>query len=96
VLTQDLEQMPAGAVLAMNLACPDYVQILCGSLDDLPAAFAKLDARRQGPTRRRPSDVGETDQTVSSSLPTADKKLVRTDQMSHRIHAAAASRAPRR
>lgn len=96
LLTQDLEQMPAGAALAMNLACSDYVQIVCGSLDELPAAFADLDARGQGPTRRRPRDTAQTDHTVSSSLPTPDKKLVRTDEMSHRIRAAAASRAPRR
>lgn len=95
VLTQDLEQMPAGAALAMNLTCPDYVQIVCGSLDELPAAFADLDARGQGPPRRRSRDAVETGQTVSSSLPTADKKLVRTDEMSHRIRTAAASRAPR-
>jgi hypothetical protein len=97
VLTQDLEQMPAGAALARNLDCPDYVHIVCGSLDGLAAAFADLDARGQGPTRCRPCDrAEETDHTVSSSLPTADKKLVRTDEMSHRIRAAAASRAPRR
>jgi hypothetical protein len=95
ILTQDLEQMPAGAALAMNLTCPDYVQIVCGSLDQLPAAFAELDARGQGPTRRRTGDTAETDHTVSSSLPTADKKLVRTGEMSRRIRAAAASRAPR-
>jgi hypothetical protein len=94
VLTQDLEQMPPGAVLAMNLAYADYVQILCGSLDRLPAAFAEIDARSHGPTRRRSGD--EVDQTVSSSLPTVDRKLVRADQMSHRIRAAATSRAPRR
>jgi hypothetical protein len=96
VLTQDLEQMPPGAALAMNLGRADYVQILCGSLDALPAAFAALDARGQASTRRRPCAAAETGETVSSSLPAADKKLVRTDEMSRRVRAAASSRAPRR
>lgn len=95
VLTQDLEQMPPGAMLAMNLTCADYVQILCGSIEHLPAAFAELDARGRGPTRRRPREAVETDETVSSSLPKADRKLVRAGEMSRRVRAAAASRAPR-
>lgn len=95
VLTQDLEQMPPGAMLAMNLTCADYVQILCGSIEQLPAALAKLDAGNRGPTRRRPQKTVEIDETVSSSLPKADRKLVRAGEMSHRVGAAAASRAPR-
>lgn len=96
VLTQDLEQLPPGAALAMNLACPDYVQILCGSLDQLPAAFAEIDAHGQGAVRRRPGDAVETDEVVSSSLPTVDRMLVRADEMFRRIRAAATSRAPHR
>jgi hypothetical protein len=94
VLTQDLEQMPPGAALAMNLLHDDYVVILCGSLDRLPAAFAELDAHGLGPTRPRPDHVADAELTTAS-LPTADKKLVRADEMSHRIAAAASSRAPR-
>ena len=95
LLTQDLEQMPPGAMLAMNLTCADYVQILCGSIEQLPDAFAKLDACGHGPTRRRPGKAIESDETVSSSLPKADRKLVRAGEMSRRVGAAAASRAPR-
>lgn len=92
VLTQDLEQMPPGSMLAMNLTCVDYVQILCGSIEQLPDAFANMDARGHGPGRGKPR---EADETVSLSLPKADKKLVRAGEMSRRVHAAAASRAPR-
>ena len=95
LLTQDLEQMPPGATLAMNLTCADYVKILCGSIEQLPAAFSKLDAHGQGLTPRRWDNAAETDGTISSSLPSADKKLVRADGMFNRIRAAAASRAPR-
>lgn len=42
VLTQDLEQLPAAAALALNLRSSDYVALLCGSLDQLPQAFAQL------------------------------------------------------
>lgn len=42
-LGRDLEDQPAQAALAANLHHPDYVRILCGSLDHLHNAFADLD-----------------------------------------------------
>lgn len=42
-LGRDLEDQPAQAALAANLRHPDYVRVLCGSLDHLPIAFAELD-----------------------------------------------------
>lgn len=42
-LASDLQQQPAQVALAANLRRPDYVRILCGSLENLPAAFASLD-----------------------------------------------------
>ena len=42
-LGRDLEDQPAQAALAANLHHPDYVRILCGSLDHLHNAFANLD-----------------------------------------------------
>ena len=42
-LGRDLEDQPAQAALAANLRHPDYVRILCGSLDNLHNAFANLD-----------------------------------------------------
>jgi hypothetical protein len=91
ILTQDLEHLPPAAALARNLTRPDYVEILCGSLAELPAAFAKLDAA--GVVRAQPAPDTET---VSRSLPIPDRNLVRTDEMFLRIYAAANSRAPRR
>ena len=101
VLTQDFEQLPPAAALATNLRSRDYVAILCGSLDKLPYAFAQLDAS----TRRRSCVVSRaatrvTDATdcdvASASLPTADRHIIRTEEMGRRIYAAAKSRAPRR
>jgi len=42
-LARDLQQQPAQAALVTNLRHPEYVRVLCGSLDDLPDAFATLD-----------------------------------------------------
>jgi len=42
-LGRDLEDQPAQAALVANLQHPDYVRVLCGSLDNLATAFAQLD-----------------------------------------------------
>ena len=95
-LSQDFEQLPPAAALAMNLTRDDYVHIVCGSLDQLSTAFAALDQAGLGPKHGQQPESAYTDETVTASLPTVDKRLVRTDAMSERIRAAAASRAPRR
>ena len=99
-LGHDLECLPAEALLAWNLNCDDYVKILCGSLERLPAAFAKLDHDQQ---RRRHAGepIGEDELPValeiaSASLSSADRRVVRTEAMATRIEAAAKSGAPLR
>ena len=42
-LGREMEDQPAHTALIANLRHPDYVQILCGTLDQLPQAFAQLD-----------------------------------------------------
>ena len=42
-LGRDLEDQPAQAALAANRPHPDYVQVVCGTLEDLPQSFAELD-----------------------------------------------------
>jgi hypothetical protein len=102
VLTQDLEQLPAAAVLARNLTKPDYVSVLCGTLDELPRAFSRLDLAdrsRSLPARLRASastaDGGASGEIASASLPKEDRQLVRTDRMKQRVLSEARSRAPR-
>ena len=46
-LGRDLEQQPPQVMLTANLEHPEYVRVLCGSLDNLPEAFAGLDAATQ-------------------------------------------------
>lgn len=55
-LGRDLDQLPAHATLIHNLHDPLYVEILCGSLDQLPAALANLppDALDSKPLRPSP------------------------------------------
>ena len=99
VLTQDLESFPANALLATNLRDPDYVAILCQTLDELPRAFAGLDQedrRAALPVRQRAAIHQHSADIVSSSLPADDRKFVRSKPLVARVLAAARSRAPRR
>jgi hypothetical protein len=42
-LARDLEDQPAQVALVANLSRADYVRVLCGSLENLPATFAALE-----------------------------------------------------
>ena len=42
-LGRDMQDQPAQAALAANLLDPHYVQIVCGTLDELPRTFALLE-----------------------------------------------------
>ena len=42
-LGRDVQDQPPKAALAANLLCPEYVPIVCGTLERLPQAFADLD-----------------------------------------------------
>lgn len=98
ILTQDFEHFPAAAVLARNLTKPDYVAIVCGTLDNLPRAFAELDTDTRTlslPARTTRSAAADEPEIVSSSLPTADRALVRTEAMQKRVLAEGIGRAAR-
>lgn len=90
VLTHDLENLPPAAALVGNLTHSDYVSIICGSLDKLPEAFARLDSKTQ---RRSKSPVSrittKTGDTETASLSSADRKLVRSEDLTSRIIEAA-------
>ncbi len=97
-LSQDLEHHPAEALLAQNLTHADYVALVAGTLEDLPRAFAELDAGDRScslPVRLRAAASLDGGDTVSASLPRADRDLVRTDVMQQRVAAEIRSRAPR-
>ncbi|MFH1609298.1 MAG: hypothetical protein ABID40_01545, partial [Candidatus Bipolaricaulota bacterium] len=100
ILTQDFEALPPAAALALNLRQPDYVALLCGTLDQLPQAFAALDQERH----RHPAGLVPAHETAAlhpalstatASLPIEDRRVIRTESMNARILSAATSRAPR-
>lgn len=101
-LTQDLEQLPAEAFLALNLESQAYLDIGCGGkIENLAAEFAKLDEGNRSqslPTRLQAKELAgeEARDIVSSSLPRADRVLVRTKAWTDRLSVEALSRAPLR
>jgi hypothetical protein len=100
VLTDDFEHLPAEAALAYNLTRPDYIEILCGSLERLAEAFADLDLAKRSQDLATPPSERSTPQEDPradfASLPRADRRVVRAQALRQRIEAAARSRAPRR
>lgn len=99
ILTQDFESLPPAAALAYNLRLPDYVKILCGSLNCLAKAFAQLDIEKRGKqlAGEQLANAGSNDVVpliATASLPTEDRKIIRSDEMSRRILSAANSRTP--
>jgi len=89
VLTHDLEKLPPAAALAMNLMHSDYVSIVCGSLDKLPEAFARLDSKiRRGP-KSSVSMIPKNSEPETASLCSEDRKVVRSEAMTCRIIEAA-------
>jgi len=100
ILTSDFESLPPAAALVPNLSHQDYLAILCGSLDGLPQAFARLDAdKRSRALDRLPGDTTRVHplapiDPASASLPRDDRALIRSPTLHTRILAAANSRAP--
>jgi hypothetical protein len=95
-----LEHLPPGAPLAFNLHDPDYVDLLCGTLERLPAAFAALNADARAreldglPIETIPPLFDSPSTIETASLPKRDRDLVRSIGLQRRIQAAASSRAP--
>ncbi len=99
-LARDFEMLPPESALVQNFNHPDYLAIVCGSLDRLPRVFAEMDAAERGKRSRRsvasqpalpaPQPVIET-----GSLPLNDRRLIRSEEMRRCIDAIIRSRPPR-
>ena len=63
---------PALRTLACNLERDDYVAILCGSLDQLPLAFARLDQDRRRTRRASPPATPTPDTPDIAPIPQND------------------------
>jgi hypothetical protein len=86
-LTRDFEVLPHAATLVANLRHPDYVRIVCGSIDGLAPAFAELDAADR--SRSIAAAMAPTAPIETASLSTFDKRIVRKPALGDRIMAAA-------
>ena len=99
-LARDFELLPPESALVQNFNHQDYVSIVCGSIEKLPRAFARMDAEQRRkhfcqsqslrPAVPVPGPVIET-----GSLPATDRCLIRSDDMRRRIDAVVRSRPPR-
>jgi hypothetical protein len=97
-LAADFEHLPAAAALARNLEHPDYVHLLCGTLEQLPRALAALDNANRStslPARHSTTANGADCDVASASMPREDRQIIRSDTLLGRILGAVHSRAPR-
>ena len=94
-----MENLPPDAMLVSNLDHPDYVEIVCGSLDGLPEAFAELDMKEStsilGKKSTKVKNNEESERVETASLSNADRFFIRKISIEENILAAASSRAPR-
>jgi len=84
-----------------NLKDASYVRVLCGSIEELPEAFAKLDQEKEAKSRRG-SNGDKSDQfdqepvkIETASLSRSDRIFVRKPFLKKKILGVATSRAPR-
>ena len=91
ILTQDLEGLPPEAEFASNLSRPDYVALVCGTIEQLPAKFSELDAlqRQTTPVPSGATAPPERSDTVTAALPLADRRLVRAAKFHEHLAAIA-------
>jgi len=103
ILTQELESTPPESALVSNLKDPQYVQILCGSIEKLPEAFAELDRDEDLRLAKLKLESDERQRTPkenkskieTASLSRSDKNFVRKPSLKTKILNAASIRAPR-
>ena len=92
VLTKDFEDLPEGVPLIKNLKKPDYVEILCGSLKNLPVAIAKLDYDERVKKNFNTTQPIKTEFSSTASLPKDDRRFIRKIKIALLIQNAAALR----
>jgi hypothetical protein len=90
VLTKDFEDLPEGVPLIKNLKKLDYVEILCGSLENLPAAIAKLDHDERVKKNVNKTQPINTKSSTTASLPKDDQQFIRKINIALLIQNAAA------
>ncbi len=90
VLTKDFEDLPEGVPLIKNLKKFDYVEVLCGSLENLPAEIAKLDHDERVKKIVKRTQLFKTGSSTTVSLPKCDRQFIRKINIAQLIQNAAA------
>jgi len=93
VLAKDFEDLPEGVPLIKNLKKSDYVEVLCGSLENLPEAIAKLDRDKRDKGDPSPTHSIKKRSSTTTSLPKEDRHFIRKINIAHFIQNAAAQNA---
>ncbi len=94
VLTKDFEDLPEGAPLIKNLKKLDYVEILCGSLENLPTAIARLDQAERAKKDVKGTQPIKTGYFATASLPKNERQFIRKINIALLIQNAAAQKWP--
>lgn len=97
VLTKDFEDLAEGVPLIKNLKKPDYVEILCGSLENLPVAIAKLDCEERVKRYLKPTPTQsiKVKSSTTASLPKEDRQFIRKINIALLIQNAAIQSGPK-
>lgn len=85
VFSKDFEDLPEGVVLVQNLKHDDYVEILCGSLENLTGAFSVIDHLKEIgglPT----ANVNDEVLLKTASLSNRDRKYIRSIEIQKRFY----------
>ncbi len=90
VLTKDFEDLPEGAPLIKNLKKSDYVKVLCGSLENLPVAIAKLNCDERIKRNQNSTQSIKVKSSTTISLPKEDRQFIRKINIALLIQNAAA------
>lgn len=94
VLAKDFEDLPEGVPLIKNLKKSDYVEILCGSLENLPAVIAKLDHDERVKKSANRTQSINIKISSTASLPKDDRQFIRKINIAQLIQNAAVISVP--
>jgi len=92
ILTRDFENIPPAAALVTNFSRPDYIQTTCGTLDNLPLCFSKIDKEHKEKLRDSiNSGFGNFwgEDNPAGQLSVSNKMFIRKDTVCDWIFAAA-------
>jgi hypothetical protein len=94
VLKKDFEDMQEDAFLVQNLKHEDYVETLCGLIDNLPEAFSELDYKEAHETKEQLDENVNEPEIETASLSKRDRAFIRRINIQERIQTAASRRVP--